>query len=449
MVERAAAVIPIGITHVGGAFAAEGWEVLLDDRNTDWLSDERFLHKVQEYAPDLIGVSLSFTAQATNALKMVSELKARFPATPLLVGGTHATFVPAESLNAGADFIALYEAEETMRDLARALANHEDAASVAGLALMRNGEVVLTPARPAIRDLDSIPSPVFTGLPLSFYANNPYPLIAGRGCNYSCYFCASPGFIKGSRYRSVDHVMAEIERARALGFKTLGFADDNLASNRERFLELCERLKPLQMPWEFNAFSMELDLEMLTAAAASACRAVRIGVESGSNRVLKVIKAGSTTERFEEMVGQAVSLGMRPICGFMFPHHNDTVETVEETRAFMRKLNAMGAQTNMNLSTPFPGSRLWKHPKSLKIEIKSTNWDEYDVRTPTFTTEAFPTLEEIQKIFATFEDLQFENATNIAMKVVKNMGLSIPPEVETLIGAAMPGLVRMLTGRGS
>ena len=180
---------------------------------------------------------------------------------------------------------------------------------------------------------------------------------------------------------------------------------------------------------------------MLRAAKKASCSGFRIGVESGAAVVLRKIKRGSTTEKFEKVVQWAVDLGMTPVCGFMVPHYNDTPQTVEQTKQFIQKLASMGAMTNVTLTTPFPGSSLHRHPGFYGLDMISTNWDEYDVRTPTFATKHF-SRDEIAEMFAELENLYLANAAKIAKSIVGKLSGS-SSSVNSL---DVVGLVRGMMG---
>jgi len=166
---------------------------------------------------------------------------------------------------------------------------------------------------------------------------------------------------------------------------------------------------------------------MLEKMKAAGCNLIFVGVESGSPDVLNKVKPGISREKIEDVVTSGRKLGLDIVSGFMFPHYNDTLQSIEETRQFMRKLSFMGATVILTMTTPFPGTKLFENPEGFKINIFEFDWDKYDLRHPTFETSAFDRY-LIAKKFADLEKVSFESVVERVKPVLKDV-FGINPEM--------------------
>jgi radical SAM superfamily enzyme YgiQ (UPF0313 family) len=439
--ERQNRTIPLGVTQLGAVLRQAGHDVQVWDLNVDDRPPAAVVAAVAELAPDLVGVSNNFTLNAPVVDDLLRSLRAACPEATLVAGGVHASFLPGEALRAGADCVALFEAEETLVDLARSIDRRSPLEEVPGLVLWRNERETPTFPRPRNADLDRLPLPIVEDLPVARYQGGvlepAYNIISTRGCDHACYYCASPGFTHGIRARSVAHLMAEVDKAKALGFDRLGFADDNLAYDRDRFLALCAALARQGVRWGFNARCEQMDEEMLQAAMGAGCIGLRIGVETGSPAVAAKIRRKGSLPQVLELVRWCRRVGLRIVCGFMFPHHCDTLETVAETWRFIKTVMADGANVNVTLTTPYPGTALYNHPDRFGITITSRRWEEYDLRTPTFTTPVFD-LEATRRLYGVFEDMFLESAVDMTMQLLRANGI----DAEQFAGVDFVSLVK-------
>jgi radical SAM superfamily enzyme YgiQ (UPF0313 family) len=142
-------------------------------------------------------------------------------------------------------------------------------------------------------------------------------------------------------------------------------------------------------------------------------------VESGSDEVLPKIKQRLTKNKILNFVENTRQAKIDLICGFMFPHYLDTLETAEETKNFMRQLASAGALINLYLTTPFPGTSLCENAKQLKVKIFDQNWDHYDTLTPTFETP-WLNREQINQKFREMQDIVIELTVETVIRILNN-----------------------------
>jgi len=222
-------------------------------------------------------------------------------------------------------------------------------------------------------DLDAVGLPDwsaydFSRLPIwSVRCPAPYvPLQTSRGCPYNCRFC-SAGRISGrkTRRRSVDSVLAEIAHFRdVLGVRHFSVIDDNFLGDRPFIEELLSRL-PKEVPgmrWECSSNAIRLnqvDPEILSLLERAGCYNVALGIESGSDRVLKMLNKSLDTRQIEhyvQMIKDTTSIKMHGF--FILGLPGETEAEMRQTIEFATHLPIHTA--NFFLYSPHPGTAAWE-----------------------------------------------------------------------------------------
>lgn len=269
---------------------------------------------------DLVGVSL-MTNYADNAGQITRALAGRIVA-PILWGGVHPTIRPAECLEA-ADLVCVGDGEEAILDVCQALAAGEPLTAIPNIwARLPDGSVAENPVRPLTADLDALPSPdwsheehyIWNGgdgiVPLTvaiterFLAGGTvsrmlgrvgYQTMTGRGCPHRCAYCVNDAIkslygAKGYlRWRSVTHVMAELEEARKrlpfIGY--VWISDDAFfARPLENIREFCREYKArVGLPFTCLGSPATITSEKMEALVDAGMIYLQMGVQTGSARI--------------------------------------------------------------------------------------------------------------------------------------------------------------------
>jgi radical SAM superfamily enzyme YgiQ (UPF0313 family) len=128
-------------------------------------------------------------------------------------------------------------------------------------------------------------------------------VMASRGCPHRCTFCTSAireSFGSSMRFSQVEKVLEQIQRHLANGANAIYFSDDDLTVSRKYLLELCQGLsqRNLKFPWTAHARVDEVDFEVLQAMKNSGCSLLRFGIESGSEKVIRLFKKTTHPEKW-------------------------------------------------------------------------------------------------------------------------------------------------------
>lgn len=357
---------PLGLLYVAAGLKA--WtdsEVELLDTPALHLDQDAIARHIAESKPDVVGIQ-AMTFTLVDAIATVRSAKSARPETHVCLGGPHVNLYPEETLAIeGVDSLVLGEGERAFSDLVNTLAGGGDIADVEGVAVMRNGVISSTRARALETNLDSLPHPARDLIDTSLYwsvlaKQNPVTTaMTSRGCPMKCIFCDRPHLGKTFRYRSAGSVVDEMEDCVKRGIREIFLYDDTFSIRRERIFEIRDeiRRRGLDVHWDVRARANNLDDEVIKAMKEAGVARLHIGVESGSPRILKIIKKGITIEQAYNAFELCRKHGMTSLSYFMLGNPTETLEDIEMTMRFIRKCKADYA--HIAITTPFPGTELY------------------------------------------------------------------------------------------
>jgi len=296
--------------------------------------------------------------------RRIKEVK---PAIITVLTGPHVTILPEESLRAGKgviDIVCRGEFDYSTKELCEGRKRDK----VDGISYLENGQVVHTPDRPPIADLDALPfvAPVYKrDLPITEYViphfKNPYVSIySSRGCPSKCIYCLWPQTFSGRqmRTRSPQNVYEEIKwiTENIPEMRELSFDDDTFTADRKHATEVARLIKPLGISWTVNARA-NCDYETLKVMREAGLRHVVVGFESGNEQILKNIKKGVTKEQAIQFTKDCKKLGLSIHGAFIMGLPGESKETILETIEFAKRLDLNSIQAS--LASPYPGTEFY------------------------------------------------------------------------------------------
>jgi anaerobic magnesium-protoporphyrin IX monomethyl ester cyclase len=317
---------------------------------------------------------------ALRMARMARERGAR-----VVVAGPDASDHPEQYLAGGADYVVVGEGEQTLRELADALLRARPV-EMPGLAYRNSaGDVVRTPPRALLKDLDALPRPAFDLVDLSRYRRTwqrhhgyfSLNLVTTRGCPYHCNWCAKP--IYGQRYavRSPESVVEEIaELKRLYAPDQLNFVDDIFGLQPgwvERFAALIGA-RSLQTPFKCLSRVDLLEPAVVDALRDAGCCSVWVGAESGSQRILDAMEKGTRVEQIREAARRLHSAGIEVGFFLQFGYPGETRQDVEATLQLVR--DCRPDDIGISVSYPLPGTPF--HARVVAQLGVKRNWDDSD-----------------------------------------------------------------------
>ncbi len=355
---------------------------------------------IERCKPDLVGITV-MTPKAASAFTIAALVKKCLKGCRVVFGGPHATLMPDEILKntSDVDFVVNGEGEHVLLELVNLLsagnrdtqaARHEggdmpDLSTLGGISYSHDGKRVHQPARRFIDDLDTLPFPDREAmLGADTYTSEDSGLLMGsRGCPYNCSYCATQIWTRKVRYRSLQNILEEIKRVR-LRYKTrqFTFKDDSFTVNRKRVLEFCSALvdENIKINWDCNTRADLVDLEMLKIMKKAGCNSIKVGVESGSERILQLMDKGTTLQGIKEAARLFREAGIHWTAYFMMGVPTETQEDVRKTLALLHTIKPGFA--SIGVYEPFPGTRLFDVGVEKGLVNKEMSYDEFFTRIP-------------------------------------------------------------------
>lgn len=365
-------VAPIGLAYLAAILRSKGWAVsIIDAQALEW-DTEQTLNELKTKKPAYVGIS-AVTISVLRAIQMARAIKNRIGDIPVLLGGPHVTALPEKTLREAEGFVdavVIGEGEETLPELLSAMKNGGALDEIKGIAFLRNGEFIKTPARPFIKNLDDLPMPAWDLLPdlasryrasIMGYRRLPSAsVVFSRGCPGMCIFCDNSVFGRRSRIHSATYAFEILNELRnRYGIREVEIRDENFLVHRDQVKELCRLIvdKKFDITWSCNARVDAVDRELLAEIRRAGCWQVAYGIESGSQKILDFDKKNITLEQVEQAVAMTVEAGLDARGFFMIGHPLETEETMQQTINFLNKLKLNCF--HVTFFTPLPGSPIY------------------------------------------------------------------------------------------
>jgi radical SAM superfamily enzyme YgiQ (UPF0313 family) len=406
------------------------------DENTG----ENTEREIEKFSPDVVAITSS-TPMICRAIEIVDFVKTNYHDTFVVFGGNHVTPIPKESAREiNADVIVVGEGEITFFELIQLLKNnkltHNTLKNVKGVCYKNNNKIILTEPRPLINDLDIIPFPARDLFDMKYYLNSPAILgtkilkttqiMTGRGCPYSCVFCTCPLVHKHrTRFFSPEYVVEEIEKLiDEYKIEGLKFVDDSFTVNKPRATRICEMIierginKKIAFGVQARADQIyENDRDFLRLLKKANCIEMEYGFESGSPKILKFLKANTTTvEDNSRVIKLTNESGICVLGYFMVGTVGETYEDIKMTINFIKKHKKMITSFGLAITTAYPGTKLWDVCKEKGL-LKDIKWDDYII-------DNFATLKKPPRCFS--DVFTKEELVSIHRKILMIMVKSYP-----------------------
>jgi len=338
-------------------------EVFFDDQ----MDEDAFIQELASFGPDLVGFSV-LSPTAPWALKIAGRVKREIGALTIL-GNVHALFNHGLIDRPEVDILCIGEGEEPLRELADRLDRGLPYHDIPSLLVTTPQGAAINPMGPLV-DVNALP---FADRTLydkfSFFRRSPYQrVLVGRGCPYSCRFCANPKmkqyFGKGYlRKMTPERAVAELEHhAQGRDPKYLIISDEVLwVSNRwlREFLPLYRQR--LNARFIANYRWGPITEDDIALMAESGAEGFVLAVETGDERQRMVQFGKKVTDR--EVLWTADMLhkyGIKYTVSAFFGVPGDTVADHMARADFYQRLKATYVWTTF--FQPFPGTAMAHDP---------------------------------------------------------------------------------------
>jgi anaerobic magnesium-protoporphyrin IX monomethyl ester cyclase len=376
-------IFPVGLSYVASSTKRAGYEVDILDLNAHYRSEDEVADFISKGQYDVIGMGCIVTGY--HFVKAYcSIIKEVSPKTVIVVGNSVASSIPEILLSrTKADIAVFGEGDETFPDLLDAISSGRDLSVVPGIAFMKDGRLIRTPDRPLIKDIDSIPHPLWDIFDMEFYidnlsqnVNDPLPPIdrdkirafsinTARGCPFRCTFCYQVFLGKKYRWRSPQSIIEEMRILNSTyGINRFGFADELTFFSAKQANEFANALIDSGLKVYYGAdcrsgiFFKDEHLEVARNLKESGCLSLSYSLENASLEILKWMNKKTTPEQFSrqrEILDQA---GIPTLTSLVFGYPNETRETIEMT---LQCCLENGIYPSAGYLLPQPGTPMYEY----------------------------------------------------------------------------------------
>jgi radical SAM superfamily enzyme YgiQ (UPF0313 family) len=372
---------PLGLINLGTVARRAGHEVVLLDQILG-LRDgtlpfgphlyETCAEQIIAHSPDVV----AFGAQCTTyppTVRIAERVKNLLPEARIVVGGHNASFVAERTLEKfpWIDAVVRGEGERTFEELLQAWSQKGDLGRVEGLSWRCGGEVLTTPERVLIEDLDSLPLPDYRlAAPLDEYreACDLERAIAilevGRGCPHRCVYCSESALWRRQpRVFSIDRLVGEMKLLREhYGAECFLLAYDQFTADRHFVDAFCRRVIDEglnRLPWYCISRLDTVDQDLLRLMRQAGCESMCYGIDSGSKRTLAFIGKQIDADMLPQRVRETTELGMVPTLSFVIGFPEERREDIDATLTLALETGIRGnSNPLLQIPTVLPGTAL-------------------------------------------------------------------------------------------
>ena len=376
---------PLGILSLAGYLEDNSsHEVEILDAQPLELTYAELAEVLLRKSPDVVGIT-AMTFTLTDVMRTVRLVKELHPNAKLVLGGPHVHIYPNETIDLpGVDFLVQGEGEIAFLKLLEHLHDPEVQEQIGGMVFKRGNKIINTGIAPASENLDELGFPARHLIDVNQYTSLLgkddviTTMFTSRGCPYRCTFCDRPfsPVISGFRSRTAKHVADEIEQCVEMGIHEAFIYDDTFTVRKDRVFELCEEIKirKLKFRWDVRAHVNTMTPEMLRAMKDAGCDRIHYGVESGNDRMLKVIKKNSTVARIKDAVKWTKEADMEVLTYFIIGQQTETREDIEDSVRLAKELDPN--YVHFTVFCPYPATEIYMEGLSRGI-IKEDVWRNF------------------------------------------------------------------------
>lgn len=399
---------PHSLLAIAAPLHKKGYNVKIIDQRTDSEWNNHLIESLGK-KPICVGISAMTGTQIYFALEIVKIIR-RFTngKVPVVWGGPHPSSMPNQTLESEyVDAVCIGEGDVTFMEMVEAYQSMRPLSEIKGIAFKEAGQAVITPARSLLDVETLLPVPwdlidVDKYIHRDFYIKGARRSLdigqTSRGCPFQCGFCSS-ATLRQRKWRamsvgkSLERIAEPIKRFNLDG---IWIRDDEFYIDRNRTYGICEGIIGLgsRIRWytsgtRVDVFNQSSD-EQVRMLKISGADTLKFGAESGSDRILELMKKGIRAEDTLKANLKAKKFGIAPAFSLMVGFPGETFEDINKTINLFIKLkkdNSMAQFEVIGTFTALPGTPLYDLSLKMGLDPPQTlegwgDWiiDEYDIK---------------------------------------------------------------------
>lgn len=334
----------------------------------------------------------------------------------VIIGGPEAVSCNEDFLRqTGCDISIESEGEEPVKRYLDYIYGKDNLESIPNIKYIdENDCFVKNPVTYCLKNLDDVPYPNRNNsLNGQFRQGSMVGILTGRGCPFSCSFCYEGANSKNVRFRSISHVMDEIDDiiANNPNLTVINVYDDTFTLIKDRVYEFCNEIKKRNVFWvcEGHISNIIKYPEMLEYMVDSNLIGLQIGIESGSDKVLKAYNKKTTSQDILEVVKICKKAGLSSLAGNFiiggaFEDLNTYNDSLNLAKEMIKEGRAMFECRTVFLA-PYPHTKISEHPEEFGLHPNKELIDHsiYTMHNPVMSTDSL-SIDDIYQLRKNFND---------------------------------------------
>lgn len=378
-----------------------GFDVRLIDLHVENVYPKDAADRVRDYDPHIVALTAK-TLGWPAVIEIAQMVKVACPNALIVVGGPHLSIYAEESMTWECfDVAVVGDGEETFLEICERVESKSDVDDVLGTVVrLKDGEIVRNPPRPLSRSINKYPQTAWDLIPIEDYncltLLRPFAtMVTTRGCPWHCGYC-SQVYSEKLRFRSVKLVVDEMEYlVRKRGVREIVFFDETFTIGKKRMMKFSDEVQRRGIKVKFNIRARvdTVDRDVVRALKKAGLRSIHMGVEAGTNRVLKIMNKQITREQTEQAFRICREEGVDTRGYFMIGYYDTTPADIEDTIQFASGIGLDWA--SFSVATALPATDLYRIAQE-RGYVDGDFWKQYTIdgggvipqlETETFTAE--------------------------------------------------------------
>jgi len=406
--------LPLALLAIGSELDPEKYEVIIIDARLE--EDARSVVLSHLDGALCVGITVLTGAPISDALDISRAVKSVRPDLPVVWGGWHPSMFASECLaEASVDITVRGQGEETFVEIVQRLAEGRSLEGCAGCTVrLPDGRIHQNPPR-ALAPVDKFRAHDYNLIPVERYfqlkGKRQLDYISSQGCNFRCAFCSDP-FVYGRQWVGLEPNRMAL-RLKELWdryqFDDVNFQDETFFTKRDRVRDLAERIleSGMKITWAATMRAdqgVRLPDDVWAKCKQSGLRRLLVGVESGSNEMLKRIRKDIKIEQVFATAQKMVQHGIAGHFPFIVGFPDESAASIQESLDVAKRLRSMSPDflTPIYYFKPYPGSELVIEAVAKGFVLPDTleDWARFDyvagLPGPWVTPEKFELIERFK-----------------------------------------------------
>ncbi|MBU7012333.1 MAG: B12-binding domain-containing radical SAM protein [Theionarchaea archaeon] len=362
--------IPLGLLYLSSILEEHGFHVDVKDYA---LNNSRTESVVEDFVQFCGGYPVAGISTVNFFLPYVvlacQQLKKENPECTIVLGGPGPSGVAVELVSAfpWIDAVVVGEGEKTFLQVAEYREREKDFSDINGLVFRYKEKVVVNPARNRILTLDDLPFPAYDKVNFSDYWKTykegdvfPVLIATSRGCPFSCTFCdVSAMWGRKNCARSLENVVEETALLKErYGQDKFQIIDDTFVLNEKRVKEFCQKIKDMNVQWSCFGRINLMSEELMEAMHSAGCIRIFYGLESGSDKILRLIRKDISSKQAEKVAVSSTQY-FHVVASFIWGYPYESTVDFLKTWKLINTLSTQGIEILLNLLQPLPNSAIY------------------------------------------------------------------------------------------